>query len=258
MDSQEAEAHADLLSFAPVPRKCKRHDGWTPERQRTFIGALADTGCVSRAAKAAGMASEGAYMLRRQPGAEDFCRAWTQALDRGVQRLRDIAFERAIEGVPVPIFQYGRQVGERRQYNDRLLMFTLRHHDPEERTSGIGARISPATRQALKAELETEIRAELAAEQAAIWAVEDADELAAAREVERRIDHVRKQKGITVERVGPFAHHPDYAIVTRRIQIWTCGGSSGAQAERILGMLGVRLTPGPDGWWVWDGTANGG
>lgn len=34
-----AEARPPLPDFTPVPRKY-RHDGWTPERQRAFIGAL--------------------------------------------------------------------------------------------------------------------------------------------------------------------------------------------------------------------------
>lgn len=46
-----------LPEFTPVPRK-PRHDGWTPERQKAFIEALADTGSVSRAA-AMGMALTG-------------------------------------------------------------------------------------------------------------------------------------------------------------------------------------------------------
>jgi hypothetical protein len=33
-----------LPAFTPIPRLCARHDGWTPERQRGFIEALADTG----------------------------------------------------------------------------------------------------------------------------------------------------------------------------------------------------------------------
>ena len=81
--------------FTPVPRK-PRHDGWTPERQRVFIAALADTGSVSRAARWVNMSPEGAYYLRRQPGSEGFRRAWEAALDFGVQRLKDIAYERAI------------------------------------------------------------------------------------------------------------------------------------------------------------------
>lgn len=39
-----------LPAFAPVPRKCNRHDGWTPARQKAFIEAFADTGSVGRAA----------------------------------------------------------------------------------------------------------------------------------------------------------------------------------------------------------------
>lgn len=38
-----------IPEFAPVPRKY-RHDGWTPERQKAFIEALADCGSVTRAA----------------------------------------------------------------------------------------------------------------------------------------------------------------------------------------------------------------
>ncbi|MDB5683760.1 MAG: hypothetical protein JWM75_1458 [Sphingomonas bacterium] len=115
--------------FAPVPRKY-RHDGWTPERQRAFIDALADTGSVKHAAKRINMSPEGAYFLRRQPGAEGFRRAWEAALDHGVQTLADLAFDRAREGVAIPIFHQGEQVGERRHYNERLTMFLLRHHLP--------------------------------------------------------------------------------------------------------------------------------
>jgi hypothetical protein len=116
-----------LPDFAPVPRK-HRHDGWTPERQRAFIEALADTGSVSRAAAQVNMSPEGAYYLRRQPGAEGFRRAWEAALDFGVARMKDIAFERAIEGYLVPCFVGGKLIGWRRKYNDRLLMFCLRHY----------------------------------------------------------------------------------------------------------------------------------
>ena len=116
---------APLPDFQPVERKY-RHDGWTPERQRAFIAALADTGSVSRAASQVNMSPEGAYYLRRQAGAESFRRAWEAALDFGVQRLKDIAFERAIEGELVPVMSFGKLVGYRRKTNDRLLMFCLR------------------------------------------------------------------------------------------------------------------------------------
>ena len=121
------ENRPPLPEFSPVPRRY-RHDGWTPERQKAFIEALADTGSVSRAAAMANMTPESAYYLRRQKGAESFRRAWEAALDFGVARMKDIAFERAITGYLVPMFVGGKLIGWRRKYNDRLLMFCLRHY----------------------------------------------------------------------------------------------------------------------------------
>lgn len=129
------------LDFEPVPRKY-RHDGWTPERQRAFIAALADTGSVSAACRRINMSAEGAYYLRRAPGAESFRAAWTAALDHGVQQLVDIAIDRAREGIAVPIFHKGEQVGEKRWFNDRLLMFMLKHHMPNR----YGGQINGGTR----------------------------------------------------------------------------------------------------------------
>jgi len=121
------ENRAALPDFTPVPLRY-RHDGWTPERQRGFIEALADTGCVSRATAIVNMSLEGVYYLRRQKGAEEFRAAWNAALDFGVQKLKDIAFERAIEGEMIPVFEKGKLMGYRRKRNDRLLMFCLRHY----------------------------------------------------------------------------------------------------------------------------------
>jgi hypothetical protein len=123
-----AERAVELMtSFTPVPRRY-RHDGWTPERQKAFIGALADTGCVTRAAAMVNMSQANCYTLRRAPGAESFRRAWDAALDFGLKRLKDIAFERAIEGYLVPVFVGGKLLGFRRKYNDALLIFCLRHY----------------------------------------------------------------------------------------------------------------------------------
>ena len=116
-------------SFVPVPVK-PRHDGWTPDKQVAFIEGLADTACVAEAARRVGMSVESAYRLRRHAGAEAFIKAWDSALDMAAQRLVDSAFERAIHGVPQPVWHKGEQVGERRVYSDRLLTFLLRYHDP--------------------------------------------------------------------------------------------------------------------------------
>lgn len=117
-----------LPDFAPVPRKTQRHDGWTPARQKAFIEALADCGSVRRAAGFVNMSQANAYALRRAAGAEGFRRAWDAALDYGLLRLKDEAFERAMEGELIPVFQNGKLMGYRRKRNDALLMFCLRHY----------------------------------------------------------------------------------------------------------------------------------
>ena len=91
------EERPPIPDFTPVPRRY-RPDGWTPERQKAFIGALAETGCVDRAARMVNIAQPNCYALRRAPGAESFRRAWDAALDFTVPMIKDIAFQRAIEG----------------------------------------------------------------------------------------------------------------------------------------------------------------
>lgn len=115
----------------PVARR-KREDGWTHTRQRKFIEVLADTGSVNEAAKAVNMAKQSCYRLRRSPGAEAFARAWDAAIEEASRRLVDVAFERALQGVADPVFdKEGACIAVRRKYNDRLLMFLLRAHQPE-------------------------------------------------------------------------------------------------------------------------------
>lgn len=134
-------------AFTPVPRKY-RHDGWTEQRQRAFIDALAETGSVKHAAKRINMSPEGAYALRRQPDAEEFRAAWAAALDHGVQRLEDIAMERALHGVEVPVYSYGKIIGSRIVHNDRLLMFLLRNRATHRFAAGISAKNVPLPPQA--------------------------------------------------------------------------------------------------------------
>lgn len=117
-----------LPAFTPVPRKRERHDGWTPERQRAFVAALADTGCVSIACRMVNMSQPSHYHLRRQPGAESFRAAADAAHTLGLQVVKDEAFDRALHGQLVPVFVGGKLMGFRRKKNDRLLMFILRHY----------------------------------------------------------------------------------------------------------------------------------
>lgn len=120
----------EFPTFLPVPRKIERELGWTPERQRGFIEELCRTGNVTAAAHSVNMTANGAYQLRRHPDGAEFSKAWKEALAMGVQRLEDIAMERALHGVEVPVYHAGEIIGTRRAYNDTLLMFLLRNRSP--------------------------------------------------------------------------------------------------------------------------------
>ncbi len=127
---------AVLPPFDPVPRAKQRSNGWTAQVQRDFIEALAETGSVKAACRRVGRADHGAYMLRRHPQAEAFRAAWDVALDIGMRRIEDVAMDRALNVVEVPVYSYGKLVGTRTVYNDRLLMFMLRNRAPERFTGG--------------------------------------------------------------------------------------------------------------------------
>lgn len=136
--ARPAPPHADapqslaaaLPSFTPAQLHRQRSGGWTPDRQRKFIEALASSACVTEAAASVGLSATAAYNLRRRPDAQAFRLAWDAAIDFGMRRLVDAALARAVHGVAVPVFWKGEQVGERREYPEHLAMFLLRAHDP--------------------------------------------------------------------------------------------------------------------------------
>ena len=127
-ESEEPElvSATEAISFAPVPVR-HRHDGWTRSRQIAFVRALAETASVEAACRRVGMSVQSAYALRRRKNASLFRDAWEAALDYGYHRLEEAALRRALEGVPRPIFYHGEQVGEWRQYDERLTLWLLRY-----------------------------------------------------------------------------------------------------------------------------------
>ena len=117
------------VEFTPVPRK-RRHDGWTAERQRTFIQCLAETGCVRTACAEVGITARSAYRLREHPKAAGFRAAWDHATSLATVRLAAVAFDRAINGSVERIYRNGELFEERRRPSNRLLMWLLSHHNP--------------------------------------------------------------------------------------------------------------------------------
>lgn len=113
-------------SYAAVELR-RRHDGWTAERQRTFLVTLAETGCISEACAKAGVSARSAYRLRQRADAAAFANAWDQALRLATLRLTTLAFERAVRGTVREFWREGERVAETRTPSDKLLMFLLTH-----------------------------------------------------------------------------------------------------------------------------------
>lgn len=123
----EDAGESHIIPFKPEPSR--KTGGWSAERQRQFIQALAETGSVHLASRHAGLSARSAYGLRvRSPA---FARAWDTAQQLAVGRLSALAFDRAIHGRVEQIYSDGQLIAERRLPSDRLTMWLLSRLDPK-------------------------------------------------------------------------------------------------------------------------------
>ncbi len=109
----------------------------TGRHRRRFLEALAETGNVTLAARAAGISRARVYELRGLDPA--FAAAWEDAEQIAADRLEAEARRRGVDGVPEPVVSGGRHVvGEDgnplyvQKYSDPLLLALLRAHRPEK------------------------------------------------------------------------------------------------------------------------------
>ena len=100
----------------------------TPENQKAFLEALADTCNVRSACQTAGIARNSAYLWRSDD--PDFASKWKAALEIGADALEEEAIRRAREGVDEPVFHKGQICGVVRKYSDTLLIFLLKGAKP--------------------------------------------------------------------------------------------------------------------------------
>lgn len=104
-----------------------RHDGWTPERKRSFHATLAEVGVVAEAARVAGMSARAAYNLRNRDPLFDA--GWEAALLLSRRRLADELYARSVNGCVEQIHRGGAIVGERHRYDNRLSIAVLTRLD---------------------------------------------------------------------------------------------------------------------------------
>ena len=113
------------IELSPAAPATVRHDGWTPEKQASFLRHLASTHCVAKAARSVGMSRQSAYGLRARLKGEPFDRAWQAALLCRFDVLAEAAMERALNGVEVPHYYKGELVGTSRRFDERLTVALL-------------------------------------------------------------------------------------------------------------------------------------
>ncbi|MEP3050777.1 MAG: hypothetical protein ABJP48_13525 [Erythrobacter sp.] len=120
-------------STTPTPQTATipsiRHDGWTRQRQCTFLQTLAASHSVAQAARAAGMSRQSAYALRARMKGEPFDLAWNAALRCRFDALAEAAMDRAMNGVEVPHFYKGELVHTSRRFDERLTVALLAMRD---------------------------------------------------------------------------------------------------------------------------------
>lgn len=205
----DTEPATDLLAFTPVPRQRMRRRGWSAARQREFIAQLAQTGSVRAACRALGVGEHQVYVLRNHPEGASFRKAWEAALDMGIQRIEDTAMDRALNGVEAPVFYHGERVGERRVYNDRLLMFLLKNRAPKRFAASSGMKSLDAIGQMELARLKKQWRAEWEAERPNVTAAEVRASIdRKIMDIRRRIERQRPARAAAIsdETRAAFAH----------------------------------------------------
>lgn len=108
-----------------APAKPPRENGWTLAKQAAFLRALSASHSVSEAARSVGKSRQSAYQLRSKLKGQPFDLAWEVAFHHSYDVLAHTALERALNGVEVPVFFQGEQVGSYRRFDERLTVALL-------------------------------------------------------------------------------------------------------------------------------------
>lgn len=104
-----------------------RSDGWTAARTRVFLATLGRTGCVTDAARIAGVSTTS--VNRSRALFAPFDKACGEAIARALRGLEAVAYERAVEGREMVILRGGKEVERRIVPSDGLLGLLLKRGD---------------------------------------------------------------------------------------------------------------------------------
>ena len=124
-----------------------REDGFTAARTRVFLAVLAKTGCVSDAARVAGVSRTS--VNRSRSLFAPFDAACREALTKALRGLEAVAYQRAVEGRETVVIRGGREVERRIAPSDALLALLIKRgelvEDAAAEAAAEAARVDPAT-----------------------------------------------------------------------------------------------------------------
>lgn len=115
----------DANPFMPGLRV--RSDGWTAARTRVFLAVLGKTGCVTDAARIAGVSTTS--VNRSRALFAPFDKACGEAIARALRGLEAVAYERAVAGRETVVIRDGREVERRIVPSDAMLGLLIKRGD---------------------------------------------------------------------------------------------------------------------------------
>ena len=116
-------------SIVPPITASRRADGWTPERQRSFLEFVAAGHTVDSACRCVGLSPQSAYAFRARAAGAAFAIGWHAAHLLQRQKLADALTARALDGQTVTTTRADGTTVERHFFDNRLATTMLARAD---------------------------------------------------------------------------------------------------------------------------------
>jgi hypothetical protein len=132
-DRSYLEPDSALVSWAPSPITL-RDMRVEPGDVVRFLAHLATEGNIGKACRFSGVSRS--TIQRMRADVPEFGSAFASAMENAGDVVDAEIYRRAVKGVVRPIYQGGKQVGEVREYSDRLLELRAKAIDPRYKDVG--------------------------------------------------------------------------------------------------------------------------
>lgn len=126
--AEQAERAGTLATARPLTPS-RRHDGWTPDRQRAFLDHVAQGVTIGDAARLVGLSAASAYAFRTRAAGAAFAVGWQGALLLQRNRLVDDLTTRAFHGQTDIVTRDDGSRVQRHRHDNRLAMALLTRLD---------------------------------------------------------------------------------------------------------------------------------